>query len=242
MDLGDIMTFVILDEHVEYTVNGVTESADIEHHLTILRDENGSTTVVSDGYVEDITGFESCSYVSSEPDSEPDNENIQVATTDLRDELIAWAESQVGYLEKASNKDLDDFTANAGSADYTKYGQWYGINPGAWCAMFVSWCAHMAEVSTDVLPKYSSCSTGLKNFKDLNCFYYSSAYGGSYTPKYGDLFFIGSSKTASNHTGIVVSVSGTTITVVDGNYSNKVSKHTYKLTDSSLVGFASPNY
>lgn len=33
--------------------------------------------------------------------------------------LIDKAKSYVGYLEKASNKDLDDFTANAGSANYT---------------------------------------------------------------------------------------------------------------------------
>lgn len=32
------------------------------------------------------------------------------------------------------------------------------------------------------------------------------------------------------------------ITVVDGNWSDKVSRHTYNLTDSSLIGFASPIY
>ena len=36
--------------------------------------------------------------------------------------------------------------------------------------------------------------------------------------------------------------SSTQITVVDGNWSDKVSRHTYNLTDSSLIGFASPIY
>ena len=35
--------------------------------------------------------------------------------------VIKTAESQLGYLEKKSNKDLYDKTANAGSANYTKY-------------------------------------------------------------------------------------------------------------------------
>ena len=37
--------------------------------------------------------------------------------------VIQIAEEQVGYLEKASNKDLDDKTKNAGSANWTKYGR-----------------------------------------------------------------------------------------------------------------------
>ena len=35
--------------------------------------------------------------------------------------LIKIAEAEVGYLEKASNSQLDDKTANAGSNNYTKY-------------------------------------------------------------------------------------------------------------------------
>lgn len=56
------------------------------------------------------------------------------------------------------------------------------------------------------------------------------------------IFFTGTSTTSSSHTGIVVEVSSTQITVVDGNWSDKVSRHTYNLTDSSLIGFASPIY
>ena len=35
--------------------------------------------------------------------------------------LIAIAEAEVGYLEKASNSDLDSKTANAGYNNWTKY-------------------------------------------------------------------------------------------------------------------------
>lgn len=67
------------------------------------------------------------------------------------EQLLAVARSQVGYLEKASNKNLDNPTANAGTANWTKYGAWaaacgWGYNPAAWCAMFVCWCAYTAVV------------------------------------------------------------------------------------------------
>lgn len=244
IDIEDTITFVTLYESMEYVDDGVVKSADIEHNLTIMYDEvYDIAKVVSDSYRDTASGFQSCSYVSAEIQTASEVlYSLDSINTDYCAEIVRVAESQVGYKEKASNSNLDDFTANAGSANYTKYGQWYGLNPAAWCAMFVSWCANEAGVSTTVIPKYSSCSTGMKNFKDLDCFYYSSAYGGNYTPEVGDIFFTGTSTTSSSHTGIVVAVSSTQITVVDGNWGDKVSRHTYSLTDSGLIGFASPNY
>ena len=60
------------------------------------------------------------------------------------EELIEVARKEIGYLEKASNARLDEKTVNAGEANYTKYGQWYGGNGNYWCQQFVSWCAYMA--------------------------------------------------------------------------------------------------
>lgn len=60
------------------------------------------------------------------------------------DEFIEVLEGEVGYIEKASNKQLDSKTANAGNNNYTKYGKWYGYNGVAWCAQFQSWCGYMA--------------------------------------------------------------------------------------------------
>lgn len=237
---GDTMVCVELNETVNYERGNATDTADIFHTLTIMYDESGVAKIVSDKYEEDISGFHSCSYVVEEQDDE--EYGISLCTADLRSEFVCWAEGQEGYLEKASNEDLDSFTENAGSGNYTKYGKWYGSNPAAWCAIFVSWCANMAEVPTSIIPKYSSCATGMQTFKDRDCFYYSAAYGGSYTPKVGDIFFTGSSATSSSHTGVVVKVTSTQITVVDGNWGDKVSRHPYNLTDSSLIGYASPDF
>ena len=60
--------------------------------------------------------------------------------------LIKIAEAEIGYLEKKSNSQLDSKTANAGSANYTKY--WRDVYPSyqaqPWCAAFVSWCFEKA--------------------------------------------------------------------------------------------------
>lgn len=55
-------------------------------------------------------------------------------------QLINTAKGEIGYLEKKSNSQLDNKTANAGYNNYTKYGEWCGDNGEYWCAQFVSWC------------------------------------------------------------------------------------------------------
>lgn len=64
-------------------------------------------------------------------------------------QFISMARSQIGYCEKASNDQLDEYKANPGKANYTKYNAWakgcgWGYQPAEWCATFVSWVAYMA--------------------------------------------------------------------------------------------------
>ncbi len=142
----------------------------------------------------------------------------------------------------------EDFTANAGSGNYTKYGAWYGYNPAPWCAMFVSWYADQAGYNQDIFSepafkKYADCDTGMNYFKNDGRFYSSIAYGGTYTPKPGDIFFSGSKESATNeiratHTGIVVSVSGETMTIIDGNTGNPICERAMSIRNSQLLGFA----
>ena len=64
--------------------------------------------------------------------------------------VIQIATNEVGYLEKASNSQLDSKTANAGKNNYTKYNRDYnawgggGAQPMEWCASFLCWCFVMA--------------------------------------------------------------------------------------------------
>ncbi len=164
----------------------------------------------------------------------------------VRTDFISIALAEVGYMEKATNAYLDDPDANVGSNNFTKYGQWMGANGLAWCSSFVAWCAAQAGISSSIVYRDSSPTDCMNFYKENNRFYSASS---SYTPQVGDIFFTGSSgsSTTSTHTGIVIAVSTTTITVVDGNWSDQVSQHTYHRdntynTNGKLIGYGHPAY
>lgn len=50
----------------------------------------------------------------------------------------------------------------------TKYGKWYGMDGQPWCAMFVSWVFHQAQLSKNIAAStakgFASCDAGLKWF------------------------------------------------------------------------------
>ncbi len=208
-------------------------SNETTHILTIFFEEDGNALVISDNYYEIFSGFESCSYVVEYTD----NHTRAMGASTSKNCLLYLANKEVGYLEKASNSQLDSKTANAGTANYTKYGAWYGSNAVPWCAIFVSWCADQANIPTTKIPKASYVPTMAYFFQDQGLYYESASAGGNYTPKKGDLFFT----TSYDHIGIVYIVTSSYITVIDGNYGDQVSKRNISLTDSSLIGYASPD-
>lgn len=161
------------------------------------------------------------------------------------DKVIRTAKNENGYLEKISNKSLNSKTANAGSANYTKYGRWYGLNPAYWCAMFVSWCFFKAFGNCNLIyGKSASCEVIRQHFISKKR-YHSDA-------KAGDLiFFRGSRHAGANHIGIVTKVSGGVIYTIEGNTSSDagvvdnggaVNNKAYKKSYSRILGFGRPKY
>ena len=140
----------------------------------------------------------------------------------MKQEFINVALSQLGYKETGKN--------------FTKYGEWYGINPGAWCAMFVTWCAHNSGISTDIIPFYCGCTAGMKWFVDRNQFGYKETY----IPKRGDIIFFLSD--GAGHTGIVTGCSGNTVYTIEGNTSNMCARRSYNLNHSTITGYGIPEY
>ncbi len=146
--------------------------------------------------------------------------------------LVTIALGEEGYVE--------------GSNNYTKYGVWYGekygkeFQYGAWCAMFVSWCANQANISTDIIPEYASCTAGQGWFTSRNAF----GKSGEYTPKTGDIIFFSSNGANSGptHTGIVVKVENGTVYTIEGNTSNKCAQRKYALGYYTITGYGIPNY
>ncbi len=177
-------------------------------------------------------------------------QNVKL-TGNMRTDIVNIAKSQNGYMEGNNANQLDGMTEN-GSGNYTEYGRWYGLQD-MWCAMFVSWCADQAGVSTSVIPKTASTVTALNYFiKQGVAHTRASIAAGEYTPKAGDIIFFKSSRNTAitNHIGVVTSFSGTTINTIEGNTSSAtistnggcVRTKSYSITNTYIVYVCSPKY
>lgn len=176
--------------------------------------------------------------------------------------VISIAESEVGYLEKASHKNLDDKTANAGSNNYTKYARDLDAVPGfyngkkqsfAWCDVFVDWVfvkAFGVVTAKSLLcqPDRSlgaGCYYSARYYKQNNQFHTAD-------PRPGDqIFFWNSKKNDVAHTGLVYKVDKTHVYTIEGNTSGAsgvvangggVCKKKYKLTYDRIYGYGRPAY
>lgn len=158
--------------------------------------------------------------------------------------LITTAMTEVGYLEKKSDKDLDVKAANAGKGNFTKYARdlvkWIGspyAQGVAWCDMFVDWCFIQTfgrENAKKMLGGWSAYTPTSANF-------YNSAGRFYIEPQPGDQIFFHNSQRI-NHTGIVANVFDQQVFTIEGNSSNAVVQKGYLLTDKSIAGYGRPDW
>ena len=167
--------------------------------------------------------------------------------------VVEIAESEIGYCEKASNYNLNDKTANAGSGNYTKYGAYFDSlrekyefyngrkNGYDWCEQFVDWCFAQAfgiDAARKMLYQpMSSTGAGCK----FSAGFYRANNAWSSSPKVGDQIYFGP-KGDESHTGMVVSVGSGKVWTVEGNAANRVMRRVYDLTDSYITGYGRPNF
>ncbi len=169
--------------------------------------------------------------------------------------LVAHAKSYIGYKEKASNKNLDNFTANVGTKNYTRFaklldsivGFYNGRKNGvAWCDVFVdSMFTEAFGNPTGRLMIYQptkSLGAGVRYSRN----YYKKAKRLFAEPQIGDqIFFTDPAKNDINygkHTGIVTAVDASYVYTVEGNKSNAVGSGKYKLSNASISGYGRPNW
>ena len=174
--------------------------------------------------------------------------------------VLQIAIDEIGYLEKETNSQLDDKTANAGRNNYTKYARdldnlenfYNGKKNGyPWCDIFVDWCffkAYGRQWTQTLLnqPNKSAgagCTYSLRYFKKMGRFYTSN-------PKPGDQIFFGKIED-STHTGLVEKVDDIYVYTIEGNTSDTegvipnggaVCRKKYKLNSSYIAGYGRPNY
>lgn len=134
------------------------------------------------------------------------------------DKVIKIALSEVGYIEKKSNKSLDSKTANKGSANYTKYNRDMKKVRGAgtvndyWCANFVSWCFYKA-FGKDTGKKLM---LGYSNYVPTIYSNFSKAKRIVKSPKKGDIIIFGT----NSHVGLVYKVTSGYVYTIEGNTSS----------------------
>ncbi len=125
------------------------------------------------------------------------------------------------------------FTENH-SNNITPYGIWYGMNGEPWCAMFVSWCAYQAGILDRIVPRFAYCPYGVHWYREQG----RLKAAGGYVPACGDTAFFGSRITGEiSHTGIVVSVTGSSVTTIEGNSGDRVRSRNYDMGDPYIYGY-----
>lgn len=155
--------------------------------------------------------------------------NVSAVENDIYAKMVTIANQEVGYLE----------TTYSDGTFSSKYGEWYGNPNGAWCAMFVSWCANHAGISTETLPKFASCNAGMQWFKNKNLWKERNEY----TPQPGDLVFLNE----CTHVGIVEKYDDGIVYTIEGNASDEnkenygVRKRVYSSTSSKITGYGTPD-
>lgn len=114
----------------------------------------------------------------------------------------------------------------------------------AWCATFGSAAAIQAGY-TDIIPTECGCGQMIELFQDMNRWVENDAY----VPEVGDYVFYdwddsgkGDNTGWPDHVGIVVSVSGSKIEVIEGNKGDAVGYRTITVNAKNIRGYGCPDY
>ena len=158
-----------------------------------------------------------------------------------RDVIVKQAVSWLGKKESnGTHKEIIDIY-NAHKPRARGYKVKY---TDAWCSTFVSAVAIKCGY-TDIIPTECGCQKHIQLFKNIGRWVENDAY----IPKAGDFIFYdwgdngkGDNKGYADHVGIVEKVSGNTITVIEGNYSNAVKRRTLKVNGKYIRGYGVPAY
>ena len=158
-----------------------------------------------------------------------------------RESLIAQAQSWLGCKEAdGSHKKIIDVynshrpLARGYKVQYTD----------AWCTTFVSACAIKTGM-TDIIPTECGCGEMVRLFQKLGEWDENDAR----VPNVGDIIFYdwqdsgsGDNQGNPDHVGIVEKVSGSTITVIEGNKNNAVGRRTIQVNGRYIRGYGVPKY
>lgn len=158
--------------------------------------------------------------------------------SDWRENIIAIAQSQLGYRESKRDFIIDDDGKTQG---YSRYGDWYGCPYVDWCSMFCAFVLDYAGIPSYAVPRSASSERLRNEISSLGAY----EKRGEYTPQNGDLIFFdwkdeqtGRRDGEADHIGIVERVSGGTVYTIEGNAGREVQRREYDIEDPAILGYA----
>lgn len=158
-----------------------------------------------------------------------------------REKIVAQARSWIGCKESdGSHRQIID-AYNSHTPLVRGFEMGYG---NEWCAAFITACAIKCG-ATDIIPKECSCNNMIELFKGLGRWEENDAH----VPSPGDILFYDWNDTGTGdntgrveHVGIVEEVSGSTITVIEGNYKKECKRRTLAVDGKYIRGYGLPKY
>lgn len=160
---------------------------------------------------------------------------------ELRTKIVNQAKSFIGCKEKDGSfkKIIDTYNSHKPLA------RGYKVKyTDEWCATFVSAIAILCKV-TDIMFTECSCAKMVELYKNKGKWQETD----SYVPKAGDIIMYdwedngkGDNTGRPNHVGIVSGVTGSVITVIEGNFNESVRYRTINVNAKYIRGYCLPNY
>lgn len=148
-------------------------------------------------------------------------ESVQ-KTGKWRDDLIAVAQSQVGYAQSADGTTL--------------YGEWLGEPSAAWDAAFISWVADQAGLTEKQFPHAATYDELVEKLANWNAV---KKITRSNYPNPGDIALL--SVGGETRMGIVAYVSGGYAAVICGNDAGAVTRATYQIEGNAFKSYVDLN-
>lgn len=159
----------------------------------------------------------------------------------LRQKIVDTAKGWLGCKESdgSHRKIIDTYNAHKPLA------RGYPVKyTDAWCSTYASAVAIKADMA-DIIPTECGCEQHVQLFKKMGSWVENDAY----TPKPGDYVLydwddngVGDCTGSADHIGIVVSVNGGAIKVIEGNKSDAVGYRTLKVNARYIRGYGVPDY
>lgn len=161
-----------------------------------------------------------------------------------RDDIIRVAKSYIGVTGgSTAHADILHYFNSVKPDGYT------AKKSDPWCSEFVSACAIQAfgkKTAQEYFPLSAACTYMINKAKKMGIWIEKD----SFTPQKGDFILYDwddkkpstDNKNQPDHVGIVEKVADGKMTIIEGNYGNKVKRRTLSINGRYIRGFVTPHY